>query len=79
MIATRYDKVATPPDATFLTPGPEAQVTTIWLQFRCPTDFSGHTQLPTSTNTIALTLAALDATTPVPDCAPRCVPVEWAG
>ncbi|MCP9623518.1 alpha/beta fold hydrolase [Nocardia otitidiscaviarum] len=47
-IASRVDRVVTPPEATFLRAGPRATVTNVWVQDVCPTDTHHHGILPDS-------------------------------
>ncbi|MFC9894183.1 esterase/lipase family protein [Nocardia sp. NPDC127579] len=67
-IATRVDRVVTPPEATFLHPGPGATVTNLWVQDLCPTDTFHHGILPDSPAVAHLVHAALG----LPHTGPRC-------
>ncbi|MEV0245551.1 alpha/beta fold hydrolase [Nocardia sp. NPDC050712] len=59
-IATRVDRVVTPPDATFLHAGPGATVVNAWVQDACPTDTFHHGILPDSPAVAHLVHRALD-------------------
>ncbi|MGW4536170.1 hypothetical protein ACWEOI_34950 [Nocardia sp. NPDC004340] len=60
VIASRADQVSTPPEATFLTAGPEAPVRNIWVQDLCPADTFDHGILPRSPTVDYLVEQALD-------------------
>lgn len=47
-IASRVDRVVTPPEATFLRAGHDATVENLWVQDLCPTDVFYHGILPES-------------------------------
>ncbi|MEV6278521.1 alpha/beta fold hydrolase [Nocardia sp. NPDC051832] len=59
-IATRVDRVVTPPEATFLHAGPGATVDNRWVQDVCPTDTFHHGILPESPAVSYLVHQALD-------------------
>ncbi|MBF6132251.1 alpha/beta fold hydrolase [Nocardia otitidiscaviarum] len=59
-IASRVDRVVTPPEATFLRAGPRAIVTNVWVQDVCPTDTHHHGILPESPAVSYLVHRALD-------------------
>lgn len=59
VIATRYDEVSTPYQATFLEEGPGASVTNITLQDGCGIDFSDHLSMTASPRLIDITKRAL--------------------
>lgn len=59
VIATRYDEVSTPYQATFLEEGPGASVTNITLQDGCGIDVSDHLSMTASPRLIDLTKRAL--------------------
>lgn len=46
VIATKYDTVSTPPEATFLNAGPGAVVYNMFVQDACSTDRADHSALP---------------------------------
>jgi triacylglycerol esterase/lipase EstA (alpha/beta hydrolase family) len=69
-IATKYDEVSTPYQATFLTAGPGATVRNITVQDGCPIDFDDHLSLPYSPRAQAYVLRALGSSALVP-CLPR--------
>ena len=56
-IVTRYDEVVTPYTSGFL--APDAQVTNVTLQDKCPSDTSEHIRTPYDLPAIAITLNAL--------------------
>lgn len=72
VIASRYDEVSTPYEATFLEAGPGATVENITLQDGCEEDRSGHS-MTYSPRAIDLVRNAL---TPGSAGEPRCVAVE---
>ncbi|WP_327145339.1 esterase/lipase family protein [Nocardia sp. NBC_01327] len=60
VIASRADKVSTPPEATFLTAGPDAHVDNLWVQDLCPADAFDHGTLPQSPTVGFMVQKALD-------------------
>ena len=80
-VATAYDEVSTPFDATFLQAGPEATVDNVLLQDGCPVDHSEHISMSYSPRVIDLTRRALasEAAEPPPlRCTPN-APLTGAG
>ncbi|MGW0249922.1 esterase/lipase family protein [Nocardia goodfellowii] len=67
-IATRVDRVVTPPEATFLRAGPGATVDNVWVQDVCPTDTFRHGILPDSPAVSYLVHQALDLPYPGNPC-----------
>jgi triacylglycerol esterase/lipase EstA (alpha/beta hydrolase family) len=73
-IVTRYDEVVTPYTSGFL--APDANVTNITLQDKCPNDTSEHLRTPYDPPAIAITLDALGRPGPAdPGYQPPCVTV----
>ncbi|MFD4180000.1 esterase/lipase family protein [Rhodococcus sp. NPDC058514] len=70
VIASRYDSLSTPGDATFLRAGPGARVTNVWLQDGCATNRAGHNQLTTDPRSTYLIQTALDPSYSVGRAAP---------
>lgn len=69
-IASRVDRVVTPPEATFLHAGRGASVENVWVQDLCPSDTFHHGELPDSPAVAYLVHQALDlpySGTPCPD------------
>ncbi|MDG3009102.1 alpha/beta fold hydrolase [Rhodococcus sp. D2-41] len=60
VIATRDDKISTPPERTFLAAGPGATVHNVWVQDGCPGDTADHGQLTTDARSLYLVQSALD-------------------
>ncbi|MBU3060740.1 alpha/beta fold hydrolase [Nocardia sp. NEAU-G5] len=60
VIASRVDDVTTPPESTFLSPGPQAVVDNIWVQAVCATDTVDHSDLPQSPTVIRIVERALN-------------------
>jgi triacylglycerol esterase/lipase EstA (alpha/beta hydrolase family) len=69
VIATRVDEVSTPPEATFLRPGPDAVVDNIWVQAVCASDTFDHSKLPDSPTVMAIVQHGLDPEYPGSRCA----------
>ena len=61
-VVTRYDEVVVPYASGYL--APDANVTNVALQDRCPNDTSDHLRVPYDAPAIALTLNALGRTGP---------------
>jgi triacylglycerol lipase len=71
-VVTRYDEVVTPYTSGYL--APDAGVTNVTLQDRCPADTSEHLRTPYDVPAIAITLDALSHPGPAPpDLRPRCL------
>ncbi|WP_228003115.1 esterase/lipase family protein [Nocardia australiensis] len=68
VIASRVDRVVTPPEATFLHAGPGATVDNLWVQDLCPTDSFDHGTLPDSPAVSYLVHQALGLTRTGPAC-----------
>lgn len=64
IIASSVDEVTTPPELTFLRPGPYAAVHNIWVQSVCASDLTDHGRLPRSPTVIHIVEQALDPSTP---------------
>ncbi|KAA8888008.1 alpha/beta fold hydrolase [Nocardia colli] len=62
VIASTRDDASTPPEATFLQPGPGATVDNVWVQAFCPTDTFDHGTLPQSPTVAYIIQRALDPT-----------------
>ncbi|MFZ2176485.1 MAG: alpha/beta fold hydrolase [Rhodococcus sp. (in: high G+C Gram-positive bacteria)] len=60
VVASRRDTVSTPPEATFLTPGPGAAVDNVWLQDGCESNQAGHNQLTSDPRAVYIVQKALD-------------------
>jgi triacylglycerol esterase/lipase EstA (alpha/beta hydrolase family) len=60
VIASRVDDVTTPPESTFLRPGPRAVVDNVWVQAVCASDTAEHAELPRSPTVIRIVQRALD-------------------
>ncbi|WP_254206076.1 esterase/lipase family protein [Nocardia alni] len=60
VIASRLDQVTTPPESTFLRPGPRAVVDNVWVQNVCAKDTVDHSDLPRSPAVIEIVEQALD-------------------
>lgn len=60
VIASRLDRVVTPPEATFLTAGIGATVDNVWVQDLCPDDDFDHGALPKSPTVGYVVQKALD-------------------
>jgi triacylglycerol esterase/lipase EstA (alpha/beta hydrolase family) len=60
VIASRMDQVTTPPESTFLRPGPGAAVDNVWVQSACAADTSGHSEPPESPAVVDIVEHALD-------------------
>ncbi len=60
VIASRLDRVTTPPESTFLHQGPRAPVENIWVQAVCAKDAADHSDLPSSPAVIEIVRQALD-------------------
>lgn len=60
-IATRFDSVSTPPEATFLDAGPGAEVSNVWLQDGDPANTADHMQLTTDPHAVELVRRTLAA------------------
>ncbi|MFC9769088.1 esterase/lipase family protein [Rhodococcus jostii] len=58
-IATRYDEVSTPPEATFLNAGPNSVVNNMFVQDYCPTDKATHKTMLSDRNVEYLVERAL--------------------
>ena len=70
-IVTRYDEVVIPYTSGYL--APDAGVTNVTLQDKCPSDTSDHLRTPYDTPAIALTLNALGRSGPAdPGFQPAC-------
>jgi triacylglycerol lipase len=70
-IVTRYDEVVIPYTSGYL--APDARVTNVTLQDKCPADTSDHLRTPYDTAAIGLTLNALGRTGPAdPGYQPAC-------
>ncbi|NNH73086.1 alpha/beta fold hydrolase [Nocardia uniformis] len=67
-IASRVDRVVTPPEATFLRAGRGATVDNVWVQDLCPTDTFHHGTLPDSPAVAYLVHRGLDLTYPGSPC-----------
>lgn len=74
VIAARFDEISTPPERTFLTPGPGATVRNVWVQDGCDADASDHLAMMYSPRGIYLVENALDPERHPMQNAP-CVPV----
>jgi triacylglycerol esterase/lipase EstA (alpha/beta hydrolase family) len=59
-VATRDDKVVTPPENAFLVAGPDATVRNVWVQDSCPDLTVGHMGLTTHPRALWLIQTALD-------------------
>jgi triacylglycerol esterase/lipase EstA (alpha/beta hydrolase family) len=72
-IVTRYDEVVTPYTSGYL--APDARVTNLTLQDKCPSDTSEHLRTPYDLAAIAITLEALGRSGPAdPAYQPPCPP-----
>lgn len=60
VIASRDDKISTPPENTFLTAGPGATVDNIWVQDGCESNATTHNELTSNPRAIHIVLTALD-------------------
>ena len=60
VIATTQDQISTPPEATFLTAGPDSEVHNVWVQDGCPGSTVSHAQLVLATDSLNLVKSALD-------------------
>ncbi|WP_395705349.1 esterase/lipase family protein [Rhodococcus ruber] len=65
-IASRTDGIITPPESSFLQPGPSATVDNVWLQDGCPGNTADHNELPSDSRALYLVQSSLD-----PDRFPR--------
>jgi len=69
-IATRHDQIVTPPESSFLRPGPAAEVHNVWVQDGCPESPADHSTILMRPESLHLVKAALDPeyarTHPVP-------------
>ncbi|MFC9551166.1 esterase/lipase family protein [Rhodococcus sp. NPDC056960] len=70
VVASRADTVSTPPENTFLTPGPGAVVHNVWLQDGCAANAAEHNQLTTDPRAVYIIQQALDPTYGVRNPAP---------
>lgn len=68
VIASRTDRVVTPPEATFLRAGRDATVDNVWVQDLCPTDDFHHGILPDSPTVSYLVHRALGLPCPETPC-----------
>ncbi len=59
-IATRYDQIVTPPESSFLRPGPGAEVRNVWVQDGCPSSPADHSTILMRPESLHLVKAALD-------------------
>ncbi|MGC0365269.1 triacylglycerol esterase/lipase EstA (alpha/beta hydrolase family) [Rhodococcus sp. 27YEA15] len=62
VIASKSDEISTPPEATFLTPGPDAVVDNVWVQTGCEANTTSHGDLVRDPHTLDLVKRALDPT-----------------
>lgn len=62
VVASRDDRVSTPPAATFLTAGPGATVRNVWVQDGCQSRRVDHAALTTDPRAVHIVQVALDAT-----------------
>ncbi|NLE80896.1 MAG: alpha/beta fold hydrolase [Rhodococcus sp.] len=62
VIASRNDKISTPPENTFLTAGPDATVDNIWVQDGCESNTTTHAELTSNPRAMYIVQAALDPT-----------------
>ncbi|WP_024801909.1 triacylglycerol lipase [Nocardia sp. BMG51109] len=69
VVASRFDEISTPPEATFLQAGPGALVNNIWVQNVCAADTFDHGRLLRSPTVIQIVQAALDPTHTAARCA----------
>ncbi len=60
VVASRFDEMSTPPEATFLTAGPGAFVENVWVQSVCAGDTFDHGRLLRSPAVIQIVQQALD-------------------
>ena len=69
-VGTRQDTMVTPPEHSFLKPGPGATVKNVWVQDGCEGAEADHMEVTSSPRSVWITLAALDpgyaATHPAP-------------
>ncbi|WP_024796145.1 esterase/lipase family protein [Tomitella biformata] len=70
VVASRDDKVSTPPEATFLAPGDGATVHNVWIQDGCDTAQVSHDGLTSAPRAIHLVQSALSSTYPISHAAP---------
>lgn len=59
-IATRHDQIVTPPESSFLRPGPGAAVHNMWVQDGCPGSPADHSTILIRPESLHLVKAALD-------------------
>ena len=76
MIGTTTDIVNVPWNKSFLTPGPDAPVHNVLLQYGCPTDLSNHFTITYSSRTAGLVLQGLDPSYAKPIPCPIIAPVS---
>nr|WP_225858359.1 alpha/beta fold hydrolase [Rhodococcus wratislaviensis] len=60
VVASRNDTVSTPPEATFLSAGPGANVNNVWVQDGCSSNTAAHDQLTTDPRAVYIIQRALD-------------------
>lgn len=60
VLATRTDGVVTPPESSFLSPGPHAPVRNQWLQYGCPGARADHMSMTSAPRAVWLIADALD-------------------
>ncbi len=67
VIATAHDQISTPPEASFLTAGPNSVVNNVWVQDGCPGNTASHAGLVRDAHSLDLVKSALDPEfTPIP-------------
>ena len=59
-IATRHDQIVTPPESSFLRPGPDAEVHNVWVQDGCPDSPADHSTILVRPESLHLVKSALD-------------------
>ncbi|WP_169847043.1 esterase/lipase family protein [Rhodococcus rhodnii] len=59
VVASRDDRVASPPERGFLAPNPDATVRNVWVQDECPGAYVDHAMLTTDPCTVGIVTDAL--------------------